>query len=301
MSAKLGVDNCNCSVCSPSTSDSGTAGSNTLVSSELTAVEDRAVYYGIAITLVRALEGGDVSCSTLIVLGGIDNVDSTVLEESGIVSTEDEVGVTGDKYVLEVLTSGEELKGILDTKKLGVLHNESVGLNEECKSSLDLETCFIHSFLGVPVVGDGDVLDGYVVSRLSDSNGCSRVGNVAEATCIRLTVNGVPLDNNLVGSITQTDDVEVRNGDLELFVIVTGSDVKLLSRVCINLCSKLKRFLNGLECVIRTTDCAGKSLVSGINEQLIYAFLVRSRNCIGYPNLYSSGNTVSADAKIKHV
>ena len=301
MCTKLRVDNCNRRVLIPSTSDSGTAGSNTLVSGKLTAVEDCAVYYGIISTLVSALECCNVACSTLIILSGIDNVDSTVLEESGIVGTEDEVGVTGDKYVLEVLTSGEELKSILDTKKLRVLHNESIGLNEERKRSFNIKTCHIHSFLGIPVVGDGDVLDGYVVSRLSDSNSCGGVGNVAESACIKLTVDGVPLNNNLVGISTQTDDVKVRNGDLELFVIVAGSDVKLLNCICVDLCSKLKRFFDSLEYVIRTAECAGKSEVSGIYEKLIYTLIVRSGNRIGNANLNGSGKTVSKNVKGEHI
>ena len=139
MSIKLAVYNCNSRICAPGSADSGAAESNTCVCGELTAVKDRAVYDSVAGALVGALECCDVACSTLIVLSGIDNVDSTVLEEGGVVSTEDEIGVTGNVYVLEILTSGEELKSILDTKKLRILHYESVSLNKECKSSLDVD------------------------------------------------------------------------------------------------------------------------------------------------------------------
>ena len=293
VTAELGVNNCNCSVCAPGTADSGASGHYACVRGELTTVEDCAVNYGVGSALVRALECGDVACSTLIVLGGVDNVDSTVLEEGGIVSTEDEVGVTADEYVLEILTTGEELEGILDTEKLGVLHYESVCLNEECKRSLNLDARIIHSLLGVPVVGDGYVLDSYVICGLSYCNGGGRVGNVAEAAGVGKTVDGVPLDNYFVGSITKTYDIEVRNGNLELFVIVAGSDIKHLNCVSVNFCSVFKSFLNGSEYVIRTAEHGRKTFVRRINEELIYAVLVGSRNCIGNGNHYGGRKTVS--------
>ena len=198
VSAELGIDNCNCGVSAPGTADSGLARGNALVSGELTAVEDSTVGDRILRTLVGALEGGEVACGTLVILHGIYDVDGTVLEVSSIVSTEDEVGITGNVNVLEVLTSGEELEGILNTEERTVLHNEHISLNKECKASLYFKTCRVHSFLGVPVVGDGDVLNNASASRLSYRNGLSGVGNVGETACIELSVDGIPLDGGLI-------------------------------------------------------------------------------------------------------
>ena len=296
VAADLGIDNCYCSVCAPGTADCGLACGNALVSGELTLIEDCAVYDSIICSLVRALEGGEVACCTLIVLLGIDNVDSTVLEVCGIVSTEDEVGVTRDEYVLEVLTTGEELEGILDTKKLGVLHYESVSLNKECKTSLNCKAGSIHSILAVPVVGNSDVLDSYVSCGLSDRNGLSRVGGMSEATCINEAVERSPLDNYFVVGVAHTDDVKVGNLDLKLFLVMTGSDAKLLNSSLVNLCSIVKRLLNSAEYMVRTADIACKTLVCGINEKLVYAIFVRSRLSFNNVKLYFSRNTVCGDS-----
>ena len=117
MSAQLGVNNCNCSVCAPGTTDSGLALHNAFVCCELTAIEDRAVKDRVSFALVRALEGCDVACCAVVILNCVDYVDCTVLEVCCIVTTEDEVGVTGDEYVFKVLTACEELESILDTKE----------------------------------------------------------------------------------------------------------------------------------------------------------------------------------------
>ena len=297
VAAKLGINNCYCRICAPGTADCGLACGNALVSGELTLIEDCTVNDSIICSLVRALEGGEVACGTLIVLLGIDNVDSTVLEVCGIVSTEDEVGVTRDEYVLEVLTTCEELKGILDTKKLRVLHSESVSLNKECKTSLNCKACRIHSILGVPVVGNSDVLDSYVSRRLSDSNGLSRVGGVSESACVNKAVERSPLDNYFIGIFAQTDNVEVGNLDLKLFLVKTGSDAKLLNSSLINLCSKVKSALNCAEYVVRTADSTCDTKVVGINEKLVYAVCVSSRLNLSDMNFYSCINSVCRDCK----
>ena len=297
VSAKLGVDNCNCSICTPCTADSGATKSYALISSELTAIEDSTVNDSIVSALVRALECCDVACSTLIVLYGIDNVDSTVLEECGIVSTEDEVGVTGNKYILKILTACEELESILNTEKSAVLHYESVSLNKECKTSLNSKACCIHSILAVPVVGNGNVLDSYVVCRLSYSNSLSRVGSMSKSACVNKAVERIPLDNYLIGSIAPTDNVEIRNFDLKLFLVKTGSDVKLLNCVLINLCCIIKRALNSLECMVRTAESTCKTFVCRVNKKLVYTILIRSRLAICNVNLYLCRNVIRRDSK----
>ena len=291
MSAKLGVDYCNSSVCTPRTTDCGTTGSYTLICGKLTVIEDSTVYDSIACALVRALEGGDITCSTLIVLLGIDNVDRTVLKVRGIVSTEYKVGVTRDEYVLEVLTACEELKSILNTKKLGVLHNESVSLNEECKSSFNSKTCLGHSLLAVPVVRNGNVFNSYVGCRISDSNGSGGVGSMNEAAGIGQAVKRIPLDNYVIGIITTTDKLKVRDSDLDLFVIMTGSEVNFLNCCGVDLSEEIKRLLNRTEYVIGSAKITGDRKIVRIYKTPVRTVLVRSRSSLGNTKLNSGIKT----------
>ena len=268
MSAEFGVDNCNCRVSAPGTADCGLACGNSLISGESTSVEDSAVGDSVLLTLVRALEGGEVAGGTLVILHGVYNVDGTVLKVGGIVGTEDEIGITGNVYVLEVLTSGEELEGILDTEERTVLHNEHISLNKECKASLYFKTCRVHSFLSVPIVGDGDVLHNASASCLSYRNGLSGVGNVGVSACILKSVERIPLDGGLILACSLNGKV----GDkyLKLLLEEALADNENLVRTGLCSCKEVESLLNGGEHVVTICNSADCTVIRLLYLNLIY-------------------------------
>ena len=244
VSTKLALDNCNCSVCAPRTTDSGKTVCNALISGELTVIEDSTVGDSIVSALVRALESGEV---TAVRLAGVDGIDHTILEEGGVVSTEDEVGVTVDGNVLEILTAGEELESILVTEKDTILHDKAVCHNKESESSMlciVLTKSLVEVFLRVECVGNSKVLNGNACSGISDSYSLSRVGGMSKSTCVLKAVERIPLDNYLICGFAQTDNSKVGDSDLKLFSIVTISYVHLLSCVRIDVCSIVESTLD---------------------------------------------------------
>ena len=267
VSADFGIDNCNCSVSAPGTTDSGLAFHNALVCCELTAIEDSTVNDSVGCALVRALESGKVTCCAAVVLGCIDYVNCTVLEVCCVVSTEDEVGITGNEYVLEILTACEELESILNTEKGRVLHNESVCLNEKCKTSFNTEICSIHSFLSVPVVRDGKALDCNAGSHISYCNCLCGVCCMSETTCIYKTVERIPLDCCLI--LTCAADGEVRNCNFKLFCEKTLADKEKLLFISINSCKEVKSLLYCCEHIVAVNNLTDSACVSLVNLCLI--------------------------------
>ena len=182
--AKFGVDNCNCSVCAPSTADCCFACHYAFVSGKLTTIEDCAVYDSIVCTLVGALESCDVACCAGVILACVNHVDCAVFEVACAVCTEDKVGVAGDEHLFEVVTTCEQLECILDCKETTVLHCEHVCLNEQCKVTFDCKSCFVKSCLTVPVVGDCNTFDNAVYGLFTYCYCCGGVGCVSETTCV---------------------------------------------------------------------------------------------------------------------
>ena len=99
---------------------------------------------------------------------------------------------------------------------------------------------------------------------------------MCKSACVNKAVERIPLDNYLIGSIAPTDNVEIRNFDLKLFLVKTGSDVKLLSSTCLDVRSIVESALNGAEYVIRTADSTCKTFVCRVNKKLVYTILIRS-------------------------
>ena len=274
--AKLGFDYCNCRICAPRTTDCGKAICNALVSGELTVIEDRAVGDSVGCALVRALEGGEI---TTVGLAGVNSVDHTILKEGGVVSTEDKVGVAVDLNALEVLTTGKELESILISEKDRVGHYKAISLNKESKSSvlyITLAESLVEVILGVEGIGNGNVVDLNVGSGISDSYGSGGVGGVSESTCIGKTEERIPLDKNVAGLFAYTLDGKVRNSDLKLFLINTGSDGNYLRSIRICLCKEVKSLLNGGEYVIGSAKLAYQAKISRINESLDHTVFIRS-------------------------
>ena len=270
MSVDVTVDKSNCSILAPGTSYSGVAVSNYLfISGELTAVEYCTVYYRVSITLVHTLEGGDVAAVGLTV---VDRVDLAVYEESGVVSTEDEVGSTCNVAVLYVLTAKEELYGILITEKAGVSENEAVSLNEECKSSVLSIACaeiLVEHLDRVPIVGDGDILNNTVNCGISYCYGCGRVGNLLEAARIGNAVERIPLDHGNVRTCALNS--KVRNSDLKLFCIFACTNLDYLLSITVSLREEVECLLYSGEYVVAVDYCAYLTGVSLIYLSHIYA------------------------------
>ena len=292
VSAKLGFDNSYCCVSTPGTTDCGLCGlicctTNALVSGELTLIEYSTVGDSILCSLVRALEGGKVACCALIILNGIDYVDCTVLKECGVVSTKDEIGVTRDKYVLKILTAGEELESILNTEKGGIPHNESVCLNEKRKTSFNVKTCRIHSLLAVPVVGNCNALNSNAVSAISDGNCLSRVGNLCVSACVLNAVDGIPLDGNLI--CANALDVEVGDSNFNLFGVETLFDDHNLALARLRGSKEVESLLNGGKHIVSVLNCADGAGVGLVYHNLISILYDRGSS------IYNVNRNVSAN------
>ena len=239
----------------PRSADCGVRISNHVaVCGEVTLIEDRTVGYGITGVLVHTLEGGDIAAVGAAVAY---RVDLTVVEESGIVSTEDEVGGSCDVAVFNVLTAKEELNGILIAEKVGVFKNESVCLYEKCKRSVlgvvsaEVGVEYVN---GVPVVGEGDILNGTANCTLSDRYGSGGVGNLYVSGCIGNAVKRVPLNGGKVAACALYG--EVGDSDLKLFDILTCADLnELLSCGLAYLSEEVECLLYGIEGVIAVNDC----------------------------------------------
>ena len=120
---------------------------------------------------------------------------------------------------------------------------------------------------------------------------------MSESTAVNEAVERIPLDNNFIGSCAPTDDVKVRNGDLELFVVSTGSDVELLNCALVDMLSIVESLLNSSEYVVRTADNACKTFVCGVNKKLVNAFFISGRSGVNYVNNNLCGKTTCGDCK----
>ena len=267
MTADSGIDDGNGGVSAPGTANGGSAHCHTVICGELALIEDGAVGDGIGCALVGALKGGDVACSTLIVLHGVDHVDGAVLEQSGVVGTEDEVGIAGNEDILKVLAAGKQLQSILNAQQLGVTHDEAVCLNQQSKAALDAQACGIHALLGVPVVGDGNALDGHAVGAVTDGNGLGGVGDLREAARILNAVERVPFDGDLIRA--NTHNVEVGDGDLQLLGVEACLDHHELSHGIGSSLQEVQRLLHGGEHIVAVLHSADGAAVGSIDLYLI--------------------------------
>ena len=297
VSVDVTLDESNSRILSPGTSYRGIAVSNDVsVGGEATVIEDRAVYDRVGLSLVHTLEGGDVA-SVGLAVG--DRVNLAVYEESGVVSTEDEVGSTLDVAVLKILTSKEELYGILVTDKSGVSHYEAVGLNEKSKSSVlsvALTEISVEDLERIPIVRNSKILDSTVGCSISDRYGGGRVGNLLKSARVGNAVQGVPLDHNLICTCAEALYGKVGNSDLELLVVVAGLDLDYLRSVSVCCSKEVESLLNRSKYVVAVTYRANLG-GGGINESIDNAIRIRGGSRVGHVNHDGRADTASRNGK----